>query len=126
MLSAGWVGGYTSSLLLSASLSGSWPVWNWPLGKGYLGLTASPIAFFGLVGLLYCLWLSFVAPRRERLMEHIAGAGIAGIFGSLVFWVAFGDQWYVGLVHGVIWGTLVGGATARSVVRFDSGGKRVI
>jgi hypothetical protein len=65
-----------------------------------------PFAYFGLVGLvLYLAWA--LAGARRGLALSLAAGTAAGVLGSLWWWVAW-DRAFFALLHGVVWGALVG------------------
>ncbi len=63
---------------------------------------------FGLVGAIYYLLLSLCRGlASRRLMTHLLIASLSGIAGSLWWWILF-KPWYLSVLHGAIWGSLVG------------------
>ena len=76
-------------------------------GRGWKLALLGPLQYFGLVALLYYLAIALWLARERRLAAHVTGAAVAGIFGSLWWWISFGP-WYFSVLHGAIWGTLVG------------------
>lgn len=91
------------------SLEGLVGALTWPF-KNVTGLEALaiPFSYFGLVGLVYGL-LSAVAPRFGRSGREITVAIFcaAGVLGSLWWWIDW-QPWYFSLIHGTLWGLLVG------------------
>jgi hypothetical protein len=103
-----WLAGYGSWVPLNRSVFGeSWPESVvWPFENVSLKTFYEPFSVFGLVALLYYLCLCF---RRNRngLGTHLLIAVASGILGSLWWWIAV-QPWVLSLVHGTIWGLLVG------------------
>jgi hypothetical protein len=102
-----WVAGYASWVPLGHSVfSESWSeAVLWPFDEGIKALWA-PVPYFGLVALCYYLCLCF-RRRRDGLPIHIGAGTAAGVFGSLWWWIEW-EPWYFSLVHGTLWGVLVG------------------
>jgi len=57
-------------------------------------------------------------PTRPRLGKALIVGTAAGVLGSLWFWI--GDQWYFSLLHGTVWGCLVGLALSKSGILPDA------
>jgi hypothetical protein len=77
-----------------------------------------PLQFFGFVPVAHGL-LSWAAERagrsgREATLAVWAGAGALG---SLWWWIGW-RPWHFSLIHGTIWGLLVGGAVWRAGLSF--------
>jgi hypothetical protein len=66
-----------------------------------------PLQYFGFVALLYYSAVAMYLARQRSLMAHVTLAVAAGIAGSLWWWIVMGP-WYFSVLHGAIWGTLVG------------------
>lgn len=105
----GWVAGYVSWIPLHRWAAGA--TWHnsllWPRQDvGSWAFVWKAFAHFGLVSVIYFLGLSFGGLRPGRV-RHVAYGVCAGVLGSLWWWVEFGP-WYFALIHGSIWGLLVG------------------
>lgn len=114
----GWISGYLSwvplnHLVLDESLARSLD-WPWTGGIG-LVVAWRPFALFGLVGLFWYLVIATGGLRRRR-WQLAALVACAGTFGSLWFWTDW-DQWYLAVIHGTVWGVLVGWAASRASLR---------
>jgi hypothetical protein len=112
----GWLGGYASWVPLEMSVfdrSLSHAI-RWPAGTHPLSLAAawSPLIYFGGVSALLYLWLAAGATRHSPGLT-VVGAALAASLGSLCWWIEWGP-WYFSLLHGGVWGTLVGLAALRS------------
>ena len=103
----GWSAGWLAWVPLEASLDESW----WPLSDMVelnWGLLVWPLQFFGLVGVLYYGVLNLHRGRNgASLPTHVRFGILSGVLGSLWFWIAI-QPWYFSLLHGTIWGCLVG------------------
>lgn len=63
---------------------------------------------FGFGALTYYFLLAVCRGLRARwLLAHIIMACSSGVLGLLVWWVK-DKPWYLGVIHGTIWGSLVG------------------
>ncbi len=112
----GWVAGWLSYIPLHLSITERFSVESvfraliWPLGDGkleILGLLRYPFEAFGLVGATYYVFLSFFDQiGRSLRVRHVMWGVISGCLGSLWFWTSY--HWYFSLLHGTIWGSLVG------------------
>lgn len=87
----------------------------WPFGENLnLASLSRPYLYFGLVGVVYflllgaCRWLS-----AKSLSVHALMGSLSGTLGSLYWWIAWGP-WYFSVLHGTIWGSLVGFGVWRS------------
>ena len=108
---AGWIAGWLSFIPVQLYIGDEF-TWSaiiksiaWPFPRHAEALYM-PYCDFGLVTLL---WIAFTArlgkyPGRSRLL--LAGIG-SGMLGSLWWWIAW-EKWYFSLIHGAIWGALVG------------------
>lgn len=108
-LPVGWVAGFVSWMGLNRSVFDDpwWKSSTWPFHEGWSSAVLWPFLYFGLVALFYYLCLSLFHTRRRSLRTHVLSATAAGIVGSLWWWVSW-KPWYFSLLHGAIWGTLVG------------------
>jgi hypothetical protein len=116
-LPLGWLTGYASWLPLNRSLDPSWNAsWSttllWPFAQPDPWMQALwvPFVYFGLVAVLYYLWLTIRGWKAGPLWASVASSCAAGTLGSLWFWIIFG-RWYFSVIHGVLWGVLVGVGT---------------
>ena len=113
---AGWLSFIPISLYMQSLTSNSidpglsareivralWP-FEWSVGSLW-----SPYASFGLVAALYDFLLVVLRQLRSpRLSRHLLMGGISGALGSLWWWCIY-KPWYLSLLHGAVWGTLVG------------------
>jgi len=113
-LPIGWIVGYLSWIPLDMSifderlskavrLIGDTDSWN--------DVFAGPIQLFGGVATILYLGVAYT-PTRPRLGKALIVGTAAGVLGSLWFWI--GDQWYFSLLHGTVWGCLVGLALSKT------------
>jgi len=112
-----WVAGYVSWIPLDTSIVArsvlahlAWPASG---GSSFLSILWIPLPYFGgVAGLLY---LSLLLGRGAviRPWFAIAFSISAGTLGSLWWWIEWGP-WYFSLLHGSIWGLLVGLALSRT------------
>ena len=104
-----WVAGFVSWIPLDRSTFDE--PWSkslvWPLHEAWGYMMLGPLQYFGLVALLYYAAVAFGLAKERRLGPHVAYASAAGILGSLWWWVGI-EPWYFSILHGAIWGTLVG------------------
>lgn len=110
----GWVVGYLSWIPLARWAAGA--TWAesllWTSGRG-LEQVWVPFAHFGLVaGLLYL----FLAAGVRRPALAFGAAVAAGVLGSLWWWIVW-ERWTFALLHGVVWGALVGAGLAVARAR---------
>ena len=110
-----WFGGYLAWIPLDLSTSVRDPVQSlvWPAGGGssIWSMLWIPVGYFGVVaGLLYASLL--VARRSADRRWMFLGAIVAGTLGSLWWWISWGP-WYFSILHGSIWGSLVGLALTK-------------
>src|SRR3989338_2894291 len=110
---AGWLAGWLSYIPLGLSMdetvSGKQMVEAlvWPFERPPQSLLV-PYFYFGLVGSAYYLFLNLCRQlTRQQLGLHLFIGSLSGILGSLWWWVGF-KPWYFSLLHGTIWGCLVG------------------
>lgn len=79
----------------------------WPY-EATIGTLWAPYSTFGLVALFsfggLILWRPLTTPRLSR--QLLIGS-LSGTAGSLWWWSVYGP-WYLCLLHGTIWGSLVG------------------
>lgn len=67
-----------------------------------------PFACFGLVGSVYYFFLTLCRQLTcRRLSIHLLLGVFSGCLGSLWWWIIY-KPWYFSLIHGTIWGMLVG------------------
>ncbi len=86
----------------------AWPLHNHPHVTEALW---RPFCFFGLVGSCYSLGLCVSRRWRvETLFVHLFIGSLSGVLGSLWWWILWsnGTLWYFSVIHGTIWGSLVG------------------
>jgi hypothetical protein len=110
-----WTVGWLSFIPLRVSVfHESWrEAIAWPLASGLAGwfdALRAPITSFGLVaGIYYAL----LGPGRQLTARarrwHLLMGAISGVLGSLYWWASF-NRWPFALLHGAIWGALVGQA----------------
>jgi hypothetical protein len=81
-------------------------------GLPSLAIFRDPLQAFGLVALLYYAALHRLASRSSGPLECALLASASGFLGSLWWWIEI-EAWYFSLIHGSIWGVLVGSATAH-------------
>jgi hypothetical protein len=110
----GWIAGYASWILLHHWVfDSSWSeslVWPRQI-DGWLGVVWSPFPYFGTVGAIAYLFLTARGLGRSGA-QTAALVACAGALGSLWWWLEFGP-WYFALIHGTIWGVLVGWGVSR-------------
>jgi hypothetical protein len=111
----GWVGGYASWIPMEMSVFGRSlrAAVAWPAGGDLFSLAViwNPLVYFGGVSALLYLWLSSAAARHSA-GRIVVGAAIAASLGSLLWWIEW-SPWYFSLLHGGLWGVLVGVAAVR-------------
>ena len=114
----GWIVGYASWIPLNwSAFDEPWAQsLFWPIQENTLEqIFFFPFLYFGLVAVFYYLWLALRGLKSQSVTEHIVGGCLAGIAGSLLWWNSL-ELWYFSLLHGAIWGVLVGfGAGANRV-----------
>jgi hypothetical protein len=112
----GWVTAYLSWIPLNRSAFDE--PWlksvSWPFHEEWTATVFGTFVTFGLVALIYYLCLSLGGLFRRGLGSHLLYACAAGILGSLWWWIGW-KPWYFSLIHGTIWGMLVGYGTWRAV-----------
>lgn len=81
----------------------------WPFSGSFkLATFYVPYPYFGLVGSVYYFFLTLCSQLTcRRLSIHLLLGVSSGILGSLWWWISF-KPWYFSLIHGTIWGMLVG------------------
>jgi hypothetical protein len=116
----GWIAGWLSSIPIQLYIGST------SLGVGDPGLTWQkawrviwpfefslqsvwmPFCEFGLVAVVYHIGLLLYRRRSPMgLAAHLLLATLSGILGSLWWWAGW-EPWYFSLLHGPIWGSLVG------------------
>jgi hypothetical protein len=110
-----WCASYASWVPLRLSISGDplLRVLIWPVEEGphFESTVLGPLSGFGgVAGLLY-LFLLLAGRAADRRPVAIVLAGLAGALGSLWWWVEW-ETWYFSVLHGSVWGCLVGLALA--------------
>ncbi len=113
----GWLSGWLSfvpfaSLALdnkgSLTLVKDLPSFVWPSMKITTEALLLPYLCFGLVGVVYFFLLTICQGLAvKRLSVHLLLGSVSGTLGSLGFWLPF-EPWYLSVLHGTTWGTLVG------------------
>jgi hypothetical protein len=115
---AGYVGGWLSFIPLGLSLGQDWSheaivralAWPWN-GETSWG----PYTLFGWVSLLLYGFLNLCRLLRANvLLGYLLMGSVSGSLGSLWWWMEF-ERWYFSLIHGTIWGSLVGFGVWRAV-----------
>ncbi len=110
----GWIAGYLSWILLDRwALDEPWGrSLLWPFeGEPGFAVTWTPFAYFGTVAALFFLCLCIWGFSRSRVTQAACACG-AGVLGSLWFWCEF-QPWYFAVIHGAVWGLLVGWGISR-------------
>ena len=103
---AGWVAGWLSWIVLSFGMQiAEWPeTLVWPFRQEWWG----PWLQFGLVTAIYTAALSLRSGwPGARLVPHLLCGIVSGVAGSLWWWI-MSKPWYFSIIHGTIWGALVG------------------
>jgi hypothetical protein len=80
---------------------------TWPFQGSALAAMLAPFQYFGVVAGLFYLYLVFVRDRLPPGHISLGGPVLAGVLGSLWWWVS-AEPWYLSLLHGSIWGAIVG------------------
>lgn len=113
---AGWLSWVPTHWLVADNPLIKALVWPLTLDKP-LEVAWRPLQHFGLVALLLAAALTLAPPALMRRGLAPRGLAIAaGVLGSLWFWGLFQDHarlGYFALLHGTIWGLLVGAGIAR-------------
>lgn len=105
----GWLAGWLSWVPMQLSIAdmGVMAALRWPFVDSLDQILIGPLRSFGLVSVLLYGGLNLSAwPLSSRSVCVIMGIA-SGVLGSLWFWVVMGP-WYLALLHGGIWGALVG------------------
>src|SRR5260370_27595873 len=114
----GWIIGYLSYIPLNRSaFDEPWlksVTWLFDGGGKWTEPVFMTFQTFGLVALIYYLCLALGRFSRRCLGVPLLYACSAGVLGSLWWWVMW-EPWYLSLIHGTIWGILVGYGTWRAV-----------
>jgi hypothetical protein len=117
-LPVGWIVGYVSWIPLGMS------IFEQPLSEAvrfdierWNETVVGPIQMFGGVAALLYLGVAHT-PTRPLSGKALIVAITAGVLGSLWFWI--GDQWYFSLLHGAVWGCLVGLALSKTGILPDA------
>jgi hypothetical protein len=106
----GWCAGYLSWIPLELSVfGGALPkALYWPVDRSWQAAWAPAVVYFGGVSAFLYAWL-LLRPVGSRLLANMLAASGAGALGSLWWWISWGP-WYLSVLHGAIWGCLVGAA----------------
>jgi hypothetical protein len=110
-----WLAGFIAWIPLDHSgphplVEASWhSSLRWPFSASarWDSVVLEPFLYFGFVVLLYYLAIVLFSSRVQRLSSSLALATLAGIGGSLVWWIMW-HHWYLAVLHGSIWGAFVG------------------
>ncbi len=109
-VAAGWGSGWLSWMPMNLIFQMGWSNY----ASNLPALAVWPFCYFGLAGLLYYAWLNFGRGLAStRLSAQLAAGSLSGALGALWFWTNWG-VWYFSLLHGTIWGCLVGYGVWRS------------
>ena len=108
----GWLSGWLSWIPLQLCLHpevgiNKAPLWPF-VGNNFKETAWGLWQYFGLVGMLCFVGLQLLrraSPARRR--PFLAVGIISGCLGSLWWWIEM-KPWYFSLIHGTIWGSLVG------------------
>lgn len=104
-----WLAGFLSWIPLNRSaFDEPWArSLTWPFHNTSGAVLLAPLQYFGFVALLYLLAVSLCLVRDRRLVVHLALSAGAGTLGSLWWWIEM-QPWYFSVIHGSVWGVLVG------------------
>jgi len=106
-LPVAWLAGYLAWIPLHRSaFDEAWgKSLTWPFHESWSHILLAPLTWFGSVSLILylCMSLRSVADLRTRILQ----ASLAGVLGSLWWWISW-KPWYFSLLHGGIWGVCVG------------------
>lgn len=124
----GWLCGWVPFIPINLSLQVSAPFGAqapsliqalfWPFRSEPVEALVGLWQFFGAVGVLYYAGLNlFGVLAKTDARPHVALAVASGVLGSFWWWKEMAP-WYFSLLHGTIWGALVGYGVwkARSIV----------
>jgi hypothetical protein len=102
--------GYLSWIPLDLSVSGRATadslVWPAEGQSDVVSILWAPLPYFGAVAGVFYSSLLLARSVTSRWVL-ILGATAAGVLGSLWWWIEWGP-WYFSLLHGTVWGSLVG------------------
>ena len=99
---------------VSFSLARIAEAFYWPLLMGVMDGISTPYYGFGLVSVILCaLWTVGGQFTATRLLTQLIIGSVGGCLGSLWFWSSQ-DLWYYSVLHGCLWGSLVGYGVWRS------------
>ena len=86
----------------------------WPFRALSIETLWIPYPHFGLVGLGYYFLLNICRQLlATRLAVHLLLGSVSGALGSWWWWMSY-KPWYLSLLHGTLWGSLVGFGVWRS------------
>lgn len=110
-----WLSGFISWIPLNRSaFDESWAKsFSWAVSQGWVPAILGPLQYFGLVALFYYVAIALYFARRRSLIAHVLLASAAGVCGSLWWWTTVGP-WYFSVLHGAIWGAVVGIAASSA------------
>ena len=112
----GWCAGFISWIPLNASLGFGWSHY---VERGW-DILWWPFPYFGLVGVVYALLVllaeEFIANHRRIAYPIICS--VSGVLGSLLWWMGW-KPWWFAVLHGAIWGLLVGFGVWKSQQSFE-------
>ncbi len=121
IVAVGWLAGWFSyiPLWLYMHSNGPYPealTWaavfdavRWPLQHDSWEALYMPYMSFGLAAAVYYALLALIQKKinpRSAVFFTVIGS-LSGVLGSLWWWMAF-KPWWFSLLHGAIWGSLVG------------------
>ncbi len=93
----------------------------WPFAHGtLLELLWLPLMYFGLVSCMYALLSAMFrkSSAMHALWPFLLVCCASGVLGSLWWWIGW-KPWYFSLIHGTIWGALVGFGVWKSQQTVD-------
>ncbi len=110
LIVVGWLAGWLSYIALHWSINrdGLARAIAWPFGSDLGRALLAPFQYFGLVAMIAAGLLAWNRRSCAWSRDHAMWWGVAaGVLGSSWWWVAC-HPWYFSLLHGAIWGALVG------------------
>lgn len=112
---AGWISWIPTHVLIADSPPSKALLWPFMLERP-LEAVWRPFQYFGMVGLVLAVVLTIASPGMRRSPLGLRGLAIgSGVLGSLWFWGVFQAHMrmgYLALLHGTLWGLLVGAGLA--------------